>query len=146
MRQHQHYKNHTRYYTPHHFVFYPVIAILLGIALFKYFTDDTNNMVWLMIALLFALAGWLSFMMRQHYSLTLQNRIVRLEMRLRYFQLTGKRLEDIEDEISFGQLAALRFASDEELEPLIQRTLAENLSPDEIKRAVKKWTPDIMRV
>ena len=45
-----------------------------------------------------------------------------------------------------GALAALRFAADEELEPLIQRTLAENLSPDEIKRAVKKWMPDMMRV
>ncbi|MCC6288035.1 MAG: hypothetical protein IT249_09125 [Chitinophagaceae bacterium] len=144
--QHQEYKNHVRYYAPHHFIFYPVIAILLGIALYKYFTDDVNKALWLMIALLVVLAGWLSFMMRQHYALILQNRMVRLEMRLRYFQLTGKRLEDIEERISFGQLAALRFASNEELESLVQRTLSENLSPTQIKESIKKWMPDLMRV
>ncbi|MFT3949392.1 MAG: DUF6526 family protein [Agriterribacter sp.] len=144
--QHQDYKNHIRYYPPHHFIFYPVITILLGTALYKYFSDKVNNAIWLMIALLVVLAGWLSFMMRQHYALTLQNRMVRLEMRLRYFQLTGKRLEDMEDRISFGQLAALRFASDEELEPLMQRTLSENLSPAQIKKSIKNWTPDLMRV
>lgn len=144
--QDQHYKNHIRFYPPHHFIFYPVIIILLGVSVYKIITDTTGTALWLMIAALIAVTGWLSFMMRQHYALTLQNRIVRLEMRLRYFQLTGKRLESIEDKISFAQLAALRFAADEELEPLIQRTLAENLSPDEIKRAVKKWMPDMMRV
>lgn len=144
--QHQSYKNHIRYYPPHHFVFYPVIAILLGTALYKYFTDDANNASWLIIALLVTLTGWLSFMMRQHYALTLQNRIVRLEMRLRYFQLTGKRLEDIENKISFAQLAALRFASDKELEDLIQRTLADKLSPTQIKESIKNWAPDLMRV
>lgn len=144
--QPQHYKNHIRYYPQHHFIFYPVIAILLGVSLYKVIVDNTNFSLWLMIAILIVVMGWLSFMMRQHYSLTLQNRIVRMEMRLRYFQLTGKRLESIEDKISFGQLAALRFASDDELEPLIQRTLAENLSPGEIKKSVNRWIPDMMRV
>ena len=85
-------------------------------------------------------------MMRQHYALTCQNRIVRLEMRLRYYQLTQKRLEAIEDQLSFGQLAALRFASDEELVPLLEKTLREKLSPDAIKKAIHHWQPDQMRV
>lgn len=50
------------------------------------------------------------FMMRQHYELTNQNRMVRMEMRLRYYQLTQRKLEDIEPGISFSQLAALRYA------------------------------------
>lgn len=98
------------------------------------------------MAALFLLIGWLSFMLRQHYSLTNQNRIVRLELRLRYYQLTHKRLEEIEAQLSFGQLAALRFASDEELVPLIQRAITEKLSPDAIKRAIVIWMPDEMRV
>lgn len=117
--QNQQYKNHVRYYAPHHFLFYPAIAILLGVAVYKILTDTGSTSLWIMIAILIVVIGWLSFMMRQHYSLTLQNRIVRMEMRLRYFQVAGKRLESIENKISFGQLAALRFASDEELEPLI---------------------------
>lgn len=85
-------------------------------------------------------------MMRQHYALTCQNRTVRLEMRLRYYQLTNQRLEPIEQRLTFGQLAALRFASDEELEPLLQRTLTEGLTPDQIKKSIKNWIPDNMRV
>lgn len=85
-------------------------------------------------------------MMRQHYALTCQNRIVRLEMRLRYYQLSGKRLEDIEPRISFDQLAALRFASDEELIILIEKTLQENLTPRDIKTAIRYWNADNMRV
>ena len=98
------------------------------------------------ISILFILLGWLSFMMWQHYSLTNQNRLVRLEMRLRYYQLTQKRLEDIEPGLSFSQLAALCFASDDELPGLIQQTLDNKLSPDAIKRSIKNWLPDTMRV
>jgi len=88
----------------------------------------------------------LSFMTRQHYALTCQNRIVRLELRLRYYQLTNQRLEIIENQLSFKQLAALRFASDEELVGLIKRTLEENLSPADIKKSINNWVADTMRV
>ena len=85
-------------------------------------------------------------MLRQHYALGNQNRIVRLEMRLRYYLLTQKRFEPLEEQLSFNQIAALRFASDEELPDLIRRTINESLSPKEIKKAIKNWTPDYMRV
>ena len=66
-------------------------------------------------------------------------------MRLRYFELTGKRLEEIESQLGLGRVCALRFASDAELPALVQRALAENLSADEIKKAVKNWQADDMR-
>lgn len=142
----QSYKNHIRYYIAHHFVFYPVIifcivASIIGVLRYKDYTA-----IWLAITLIFIVIGCLSFMMRQHYALGNQNRIVRLEMRLRYYQLTQERLESIESKLSFSQLAALRFASDEELIPLIQQTLEKNLSAKEIKKSVKNWLPDLMRV
>jgi len=103
-------------------------------------------MIWIFIAILFFMIGWLSFMLRQHYALNNQNRIVRLEMRFRYYVLTHERLEKMEDRLSFEQISALRFASDEELPALVNRTLNENLSPDDIKKSVKNWYPDHMRV
>jgi hypothetical protein len=99
-----------------------------------------------MFAAVVGLIGWVAFMMRQHYALTAQNRIVRLEMRFRYYRLTQKDFERIETHLSFGQIAALRFAPDEELIPLIQRAVNENLSPDLIKKSIVKWVPDYMRV
>lgn len=84
--------------------------------------------------------------MRQHYALINQDRIVRLEVRFRYFEITGKRLEPFERQLNIQQLAALRFASDEELEALVIKSAHANLSADEIKKSIKNWIPDNMRV
>lgn len=142
----QNYKNHVRYYPPHHFVFYPLLLILFSIALYKHFTSDSDKILWLFIAIGLLFIGWLSFMMRQHYALTIQNRLVRQEMRHKYLVLTGKDFEPLEQQLSFGQIAALRFASDEEVISLIEKTLAENLQPDVIKRSIVNWKADGMRV
>ena len=141
----QEYKNHVKYYPLHHFIFYPVVLVLCVWSIVNYFSDE-HNLVWLAVAMIFMMLGWLSFMVRQHYALINQNRIVRLELRFRYYVLTGKRLEEAERKLSFKQLAALRFAGDDELVGLIQKTLAENLSPDIIKQCIQNWLPDEMRV
>ena len=67
-------------------------------------------------------------------------------MRLRYYQLTQKRFEIIESRLSLKQIAALRFAGDDELAGLIDKALTENLEPDVIKKLIKNWQPDMMRV
>ena len=85
-------------------------------------------------------------MVRQHYALGNQNRIVRLEIRLRYYILTGKRFEQIEEQLSFKQIAALRFAADDELGPLIERAISQKLSPEQIKKSIVNWQADNMRV
>jgi hypothetical protein len=142
----QDYSNHTRYYAPHHFIFYPVVGILFVASIICIYIFPDHSVEWAAIALLFLIVAWLSFMLRQHYALTNQNRIVRLEMRLRYYQLTQKRFEAVESGLTFSQIAALRFASDDELLPLLEKTISENLSPDTIKRSIKNWQPDEMRV
>ena len=142
----QNYKNHVRYYPPHHFVFYPVLILLLGFSIYYISKYEEQALVWTFISLAFFMIGYLAFMLRQHYALNNQNRIVRLELRFRYFVLTGHRLETFEDVLSEGQLFALRFASDEELSNLIQRAIKENITPDEIKKSIVSWQPDHMRV
>ncbi|HTD92788.1 MAG TPA: DUF6526 family protein [Chitinophagaceae bacterium] len=142
----QDYGNHAKYYTSHHFIFYPVVLVLLIICLWQAITNEGRKYEWLAISALVALVGWLSFMVRQHYSITLQNRLVRMELRFRYFVLTSQRLEPLEAQLTFAQLAALRFASDEELPGLITRALQDGLSPKEIKKSIREWVGDFMRV
>lgn len=142
----QNISNHIRFYAPHHFIFYPVILLLIISAVYYTITDTENKVVFSFITAILVLVCWLSYMTRQHYALTNQNRTVRLEMRLRYFQLTGTPLDQVENKLSFSQLAALRFASDAELVALIERTLNENLDPKTIKKAIQNWHPDHMRV
>ena len=141
----QSYKNHIRYYTPHHFIYYPVIMILLGFSIYFTFTSE-DQLIWTFISAIFIVLFFLAFMLRQHYALTLQNRIVRLELRYRYFSLTGKRMENFEQRLNDDQLFALRFAPDDEFIKLVNKTLVENLSGTEIKKAIKNWKGDYNRV
>ena len=142
----QDYSNYRRYYTPHHFIFYPIAFALITISFFFIFKYPDRSSEWSIITAILLLITWLSFMMRQHYSIVPQNRIIRLELRLRYYQLTGQSFEPIESRLSFGQLAALRFASDAELPALVERTLQGNLPPSVIKKSIKDWQADNMRV
>lgn len=138
--------HHTRYYPTHHFVFYPLMVLAILAGGYCIFRFPEKSLEWTAITLLFVAVTWVSYMLRQHYALTLQDRVVRLEMRLRYYQLTQQRFELLEPRLHFSQLAALRFASDDELPALVDRTLRENLQPDDIKKSIHHWIADHMRV
>jgi hypothetical protein len=142
----QNYKNHVRYYIPHHFIFYPVVGVLIGLCLYFRTKREDQQLIWLMFAGVLFIIAWLSYMLRQHYALMNQDRIVRLELRFRYYVLTNERLEPLEQKLTHRQLLALRFASDEELVELIHEAIDINLSPSEIKKSIKNWQPDYMRV
>jgi len=141
----QSYKNHVRFYPPHHFVYYPILIVFMLFAIYFAFTT-AEKLLWGFITVIFIFLFCLAFMLRQHYALILQNRIVKLELRYRYFVLTGTRFENIEYKFTEDQLFAFRFASDTEFLPLIDRALAENLSGDAIKQAIVNWKGDYNRV
>ncbi|MDA6072544.1 DUF6526 family protein [Flavobacterium sp. AC] len=141
----QTYYNHIRYYAPHHFVYYPVLTIFLAASIYFAFTTD-DSLIWSFISVVFVFLFCLAFMLRQHYALILQNRIVRLELRYRYFTLSGKRFEDLEYKLTDDQIFALRFAPDNELLPLIDDALKNNLTGDAIKKAIVHWKADYNRV
>ena len=76
------------------------------------------------------------------YTVRLQNRIIRLEMKTRCAQFLSAAQMAALSRLSMSQLVALRFASDEEMPALLDRAEREALTNDQIKRAIKTWIPD----
>ena len=79
------------------------------------------------------------------YTTKLQDRIIKLEMRLRGARLLTPEQQAALAGLPTPQLVALRFASDQELAALLDRACSEQLGADQIKRAIKNWTPDFDR-
>lgn len=84
-------------------------------------------------------------MMSRWYITTLQDRIIRLEMRVRAASVLTPAQQALLERLRPKQVAALRFAGDEELGALVERASAENLSAKAIKQAVTNWQPDHLR-
>ncbi len=141
----QSFENHVRWYVPHHFVYYPILLALMAFSAYQLF-NAPDVAIWLFVTIILIFLFCLSFMLRQHYALTLQDRVAKLEVRYRYFTLTGNRLELLESQLDDSKLLALRFASDYELATLVSRAISENLSSKEIKKNIKNWKGDYERV
>jgi uncharacterized membrane protein len=141
----QNYSNHTRFNPFHHFVIIPLAVFLIAWTFLKVLSSEIslNEKVFYIISSILIL--FITLITRL-YALKNQDRLIRVEMRLRYFELTGKSFSMLEEQLQLSQLIALRFASDEELLALIDKTLKENLSNKEIKKAIKNWKADLMRV
>ena len=142
----QNYQNHKKFYPPHHFIYLPLLFILQILGIWKIFKDETNQLIWILFSVVIFLFIYLALMLRQHYAIGNQNRIVRLEFRLRYFELFGKSSDEIETRLSFGQLAALRFAYDDEFKDLLEKAVTQNISGDEIKKSITHWKADNNRI
>jgi hypothetical protein len=79
------------------------------------------------------------------YTTRLQDRIIKLEMRVRTANLLTPEQQRLLADLDNKQIAALRFASDAELPALLERAARDKLPPGEIKRAITSWTPDLDR-
>ena len=139
----QSYSNHVRKHPFYHYFLVPVSLALIIAAAVNLFTDFGLSAVVLFIAMI--VLHLVIFLVRD-YAKKNQDRIIRAELRLRYFQLTNSSFEIHEKTFSRGQLLALRFADDKEFLTLLRNPGSQAWSADEIKKGIQNWNPDWMRI
>jgi hypothetical protein len=139
----QTYKNHGRFLPAFHFFVVPVLALNTLNAIRHVWLAPNRSTVWMLIvAAALLMLGLLSRIM----TLTVQDRVIRLEMRLRLQQCLPADLRSRINDLTPRQLVALRFASDSELPELVRDVLAGKLAASkEIKQRVKDWQGDWLR-
>ncbi len=146
----QNYANHTRFDPPFHFFLLPVFALGLILSLVHFFyhlrESDIRDNIHSFLLIVLAVAMLTLVLKVRLYSLKLQDRIIRLEERLRLTQLLSEPLRSRIPELPENQLVGLRFASDAEVPKLVERALNEKLKRKDIKKAVQNWRPDYWRV
>jgi len=135
--------NHVRLDPPFHFFVLPVFAISWIISIVFLVRHPGFLHIWIAI---FNTALIVAVIRFRQYSLRVQDRVIRLEERLRLATLLPQSLRPQIAKLSERQLIALRFASDEEIAALVERTLSANLPSAEIKKVIKNWRPDYWRV
>jgi uncharacterized membrane protein YciS (DUF1049 family) len=140
----QSFSNHTKYVPPFHFFVLPVLALNLIWSIYHlwklHFSFEG------IVGVLLALALALGFLYARLFALSVQDRLIRLEERLRLARLLPDDLKPRIEEFSVSQLVALRFACDDELPALARKVLTENLrSRKAIKQLVRTWRPDYQR-
>ncbi|GAE30750.1 DUF6526 family protein [Alkalihalobacillus hemicellulosilyticus] len=139
----QNYENHSKVDPVFHFgiTLLSLVTLILSVV---FFFKNVDTQTVLSFVVLFASFKFLFIILKlRGYALQLQDRIIRNEENFRCYRLTGKQLDST---LSLKQIIALRFSSDEEFPGLVERTLSENLSPQDIKKAVQNWRADHHRV
>ena len=146
----QSYDHHTRWDPAFHFFVLPIFVIALIMTLIHFFAhfahSDFRENFHAFLLILLAIALLTLVFKERTYSLTVQDRVIRLEERLRLTQLAPEPLRSRIPELTVDQLCGLRFASDAEVAKLAERALNEKLSRADIKKAIKTWRPDYWRV
>jgi len=140
----QNFENHTRWHPAFHFFILPVMLINFFWAVVMFVKAPGWNSGWWIVVSV-ALLMLTNFV--RTYSLKVQDRLIRLEEKLRYQQVLPVALAQQTGNLTVRQTVALRFAADEELEELINSVLSGKfVKTKDIKRAIKQWRADNFRV
>ena len=143
MSEAQNFRNHAKIVPVFHYVVLPIFAINLVWAIYRMVHAFSAEAVF---SFLMAIAFLLLAFQARIFALTVQDRVIRLEMRLRLHQELPADLLPRIPEFSTGQLVALRFAGEAELPGLARRVLDEKINDrTAIKKIVRDWQPDTLR-
>lgn len=144
MAEEQNLSNHTRFFPPFHFFVLPVMLLNFGWSIYRWkvveFSLDG------LVSVIFAFAVLVGFISVRTMAMKVQDRVIRLEERLRFERVLPADLQSRIPEFTIQQLVALRFASNSELPELARKVLDENVKDRKaIKQLIKTWRPDYLR-
>jgi hypothetical protein len=142
--QTQTFASHRRWIPLWHFFALPVLIVNVFVVAYHFARDLRLINAW---AVLVSIALVIGIFVSRYMPLRAQDRIIRLEERTRLERLLPADLRARVDELTARQLIAIRFASDDEVPDLTRRTLNGELkTPGDIKRAIRNWRADNLRV
>lgn len=145
LMKNQNYKNHVKIDPLYHYVLLVLLVATLVISIINMVRsfNAAEGILQSILLLLMVMCIIIVAILVRLNPLKTQDRTIRAEENLRHFVLTGKLLDS---NLSKGQIIALRFAGEQEFPTLCERAVKENLSPDEIKKAIVSWKADHHRV
>jgi hypothetical protein len=139
----QSFEKHTRWDPLFHFFLTPVAAITF---IWICYNAYKNPSAWTAWQIIVTAAAIVAIFKLRLYPLKAQDRVIRLEERLRLATLVPSEFRSRINDLSERQLVALRFCCDEELPALAKRALEEKLDAKAIKQSIKKWRADDFRI
>ena len=139
----QNFENHAKFVPAFHFVVLPIFLINLVWSIVRLaHVFSVGNVISVLMAVAFILLA----LNARLFAITVQDRVIRLEMRLRLQQVLPENLRGRIPEFTVAQLVALRFANDQELPELARKVLDEKLTDRKaIKKMIRNWQPDLLR-
>jgi hypothetical protein len=140
----QSYANHVRLHPPFHFFLMPASLVLLILTIVNVVRHSDLLVSW--ILLLIGVMAPVAILLIRVNPLRAQDRVIRLEERLRLASLLDEPLRSRIGDLTESQLVALRFASDQEVAALAEKALKEQMKAADIKKAVVTWRADVFRV
>ena len=139
----QNFSNHRRFVPMYHFVLgLMVLATAIGAGINFFKTMGGQGFYSGSLIFVTSLSMLITYFYFRVFALKAQDRAIRAEENLRHFAITGKLLDS---KLSTRQIIGLRFASDDEFQDLAKKAVSENMSENDIKKAVKNWKPDTYR-
>ena len=142
--QEQTFANHARFVPPYHYVAAPIFILNFIWAVRGLFNGITFDAI---LNVLVAVALVILFLVARTFALKAQDRVIRLEMRLRMRELLPEDLRGRVNDFTPTQMIGLRFASDAELPELARKVLDENITAaTPIKKMITNWQGDYLRV
>jgi hypothetical protein len=140
----QNLQNHVRLVPPFHMFVLPVFLLNAGSSIYVLVKFGVTFRSVLGVLMAFALLTFALF--ARVFALTVQDRVIRLEMRMRLAELLSPDLRSRIPEFTVGQLVSLRFAGDAELPALARKVLDEKMNDRKaIKQMIKNWQGDYLR-
>jgi Family of unknown function (DUF6526) len=140
----QNLQNHTRLVPPFHMFVLPVLMLNIGWTIYHLVKAGISFET--VVGVLMAVALFMLSFYARVFALTVQDRVIRLEMRMRLAEMLPPDLRPRIPEFTVGQLVSLRFASDAELPALARKVLDDKLDERKaIKQQIKNWQGDYLR-